>query len=281
MTALMPIGDFARVTHLSVKALRHYHDVRLLEPAAVDAATGYRWYATAQIPVALAIRRFRDLDLPIEQVRAVFDAPDPATRNQVILRHLARMEDQLEQTQLAVGSLHALLEGSPANPAIEVRAVAATPVLAIRATVDWDDTETWLAEAQAELRAALPDPAARAGPDGALYPAEYFEAHRGELVAFVPVHGTFVVPARVERTKIPPAQLAVMVHEGPFDTLDQTYGELGTFVVERGIGTDGPIREHYLGTEADTPNPAELRTEVGWPIVPSSPAVPTAHPPTA
>ena len=277
MTALMPIGDFARVTHLSVKALRHYHDVRLLEPAAVDPATGYRFYATAQVPVALAIRRFRDLDLPIDQVRAVLDASDPAARNQIILRHLARMENQLEQTQLAVSSLRSLLEGSPADPAIEVRAVGATAALAIRETVDWDDTESWLAEAQAELNAALPDPGARAGPDGALYPRDYFEAHRGELVAFIPVHGAFAVPAGVDCSEIPAARLAVVMHEGPFDTLDQTYGELGTFVVERGIGTNGPIREHYLVTE--TANPSELRTEVGWPIVTPS-ADSTAPPPT-
>jgi effector-binding domain-containing protein len=48
-----------------------------------------------------------------------------------------------------------------------------------------------------------------------------------------------------------------MVHDGPFSELDQTYGALGTVVAERGIGADGPIREHY---------PSPDRTEVCWPI---------------
>jgi DNA-binding transcriptional MerR regulator len=39
------IGDYSRATHLSVKTLRHYHDVGLLEPSEIDSATGYRYYS--------------------------------------------------------------------------------------------------------------------------------------------------------------------------------------------------------------------------------------------
>ncbi|WP_410623475.1 MerR family DNA-binding transcriptional regulator [Amycolatopsis sp. cmx-8-4] len=42
MRAGLTVGEFSRVTHLSAKTLRHYHDVGLLEPADVDPATGYR-----------------------------------------------------------------------------------------------------------------------------------------------------------------------------------------------------------------------------------------------
>jgi DNA-binding transcriptional MerR regulator len=45
MTSTVSIGQFATMTHLSVKTLRHYHEVGLLEPAHVDAGTGYRYYA--------------------------------------------------------------------------------------------------------------------------------------------------------------------------------------------------------------------------------------------
>ena len=49
MDVLVTIGDFSRMTHLSVKALRHYHDVGLLEPAQVDTASGYRLYQASQV----------------------------------------------------------------------------------------------------------------------------------------------------------------------------------------------------------------------------------------
>jgi DNA-binding transcriptional MerR regulator len=67
---MLSIGDFSRVTHLSVKTLRHYHEVGLLEPAEIDPSSGYRHYALAQIPIAQVIRRFRDLEMPVECRRA-------------------------------------------------------------------------------------------------------------------------------------------------------------------------------------------------------------------
>src|ERR1700736_5813240 len=83
MTSTLPIGDFSRATHLSVKMLRHYHELGLLEPAGVDADTGYRRYATEQIVTAQIIRRFRDLDMPLDDIHAVLEAADVETRNQV------------------------------------------------------------------------------------------------------------------------------------------------------------------------------------------------------
>jgi DNA-binding transcriptional MerR regulator len=83
MSTQLAIGDFSRMTYLSVKALRHYHDVGLLAPSQVDPATGYRSYDPSQVPVAQVIRRFRDLGMPIEDVKAVLQAPDVATRNEV------------------------------------------------------------------------------------------------------------------------------------------------------------------------------------------------------
>jgi len=62
MESLLPIGRFARLTGLTVKALRHYDEVGLLEPASVDPATGYRYYAARQCVRAEAIRRFTILD---------------------------------------------------------------------------------------------------------------------------------------------------------------------------------------------------------------------------
>ena len=126
MDVQLTIGEFSKMTYLSVKALRHYHDVGLLEPVAVDPATGYRRYAASQVGTAQAIRRFRDVDMPIDEVRQVLQATDDAERQQVIVEHLDRLRRQLEQTQLSVASLQALLaDPRPARADVELRAVPA------------------------------------------------------------------------------------------------------------------------------------------------------------
>ena len=99
MTSTLPIGDFSRATFLSVKMLRHYHELGLLEPVDVDVDSGYRRYAAEQIVTAQVIRRFRDLDMPLQDIQSVLHAPDVETRNQVIANHLARLESNLARTQ--------------------------------------------------------------------------------------------------------------------------------------------------------------------------------------
>src|SRR5271163_993836 len=105
MGSPLAIGDFSRATHLSIKTLRHYHQTGLLEPAEVDRATKYRRYSVDQIPTAQVIRRFRDLDMPLDEIHAVLTAPDVQTRNDLIAGHLNRLEGNLERTQRAAASL--------------------------------------------------------------------------------------------------------------------------------------------------------------------------------
>jgi DNA-binding transcriptional MerR regulator len=270
------IGDFSRMTHLSVKALRHYHDVGVLEPAAIDPFTGYRSYDTSQVPAAQVIRRLRDLNMPLDQIRAVLRAPDVGTRNSEIVSHLERMERQLQQTEAAVTGLRALLAGPAARPAIDVRMIPAVTALAVRETVTPASAPAWGMDAFASLTAALTETGLTvAGFPGALFPSEFFEAERGELTLFLPVAPADPAPAArlpdltagpVRWATIPAAEVAVMVHEGAADDVDRTYGALGAVVAERAIGVDGPIREYYLVSSADTDDEREHRTEVCWPV---------------
>ena len=256
MAVLLTIGEFSQMTHVSVKALRHYHEVGLLEPADVDPETGYRFYAVAQIPTAQVIRRFRELDMPIEQVKAVLSATDASERDAAIVAHLQRMEAQLEQTNNAVAALRGLLDGTNATTIpVGVRSFAPASAIAIRGRVEWDAIEPWLEDALAELADVAGD--RRAGPDGGLYSGEFFESHYGDVTAFVPVDGSGAEKGRAEYIELVPVRYAVTVHTGPFSELDRTYAALGTYVYERGIVAGGPIRENYLS--ADT-------TEVCWPI---------------
>ena len=273
MNVRLGIGDFSRMTHLSVIALRHYHEVGLLTPAEIDEKSGYRFYLPGQVRIAQVIRRFRDLGMPLDQIREVLEAPDVLARNQVIAAHLQQMEAQLALTQSVVTSLRSLLERPPQPVAVEHRSVGPARALAICEQVPAPDLDSWWEAAFRELDAALAAVAARpAGPRAALYPAAFFELGAGQVVAYVPVAGHVPAVGRSEVFQIPAAELAVAVHRGTLADVDQTYGALGIYVAERELGVDGPIREHYLVTQFDTQNEADLVTEVCWPVFHTAPA---------
>jgi DNA-binding transcriptional MerR regulator len=267
MAAALTVGDFSRITHLSVKTLRHYHQVGLLEPAQVDPHTGYRYYSDQQIPAAQVIRRLRDLEMPVADVKAVLTAPDAASRSVLIAAHLDRLEAGLARTRAAVDSLRNLLEPPDTAPAIVRRSVPATPAAAIRQVVDRDDVLPWwegaLGELHASMRAQHLD---AAGPSGGLYASELIQHDRGEATVFIPVRGPVRVIGRVEPVVIPPAELAIISHPGSLDDVDVSYGKLGSYAAAHEISVDGPLREYYLRGTIDTSDPAGWVTEIGWPI---------------
>jgi DNA-binding transcriptional MerR regulator len=272
MKVRLAIGDFSRMTHLSVKALRHYHDLGLLAPAAIDPVSGYRFYELAQVPMAQVIRRLRDLGMPLDEIRQVLRAPDTGTRNQVISGHLKRMESQLADTQAVVASLRVLLERQPAPVTVQYRSVAAARVLAICAQVPSQDLGRWWDASFRELDAVLTAaPGTRAGPRAALYATEFFTLGAGEVVAYVPITDDVRPGGRATLRDIPAAELAVAVHNGSLADLDRTYGALGAHVAEREIGVDGPIREQYLVTPFDTDDESQHLTEVCWPVFQTTP----------
>jgi DNA-binding transcriptional MerR regulator len=266
MTIRLSIGDFSRMTRLSVKSLRRYHDLGLLEPADIDPDTGYRYYDVPQVPLGQAIRRFRDLDMPLEQLKEVLHAPDASARNRLIIAHLEHMESALQQTQQTVASLRALLEASRAPITVDYRVVGATMAIAIAEPVRMDDLGRWWVDAFEELRRLLASSSAvRTGSDGALYSNALFEDELGEVVAFIPVADMRTASGRAQLIEIPAAELAITVHHGAIGDLDQTYGALGTLVAEQEIGVDGPIREYYVVSSKAGAEAAHF-TEVCWPV---------------
>ncbi len=267
MQARITIGDFSRAAHLSVKTLRHYHDVGLLEPSEVDPGNGYRYYTEDQIPQAQVIRRLRSLQMPVAEVKSVLSAADLDARNRLIAQHLDRLEDELEQTRAAVGELRDLLGRPQAPQDVEHRSVPPAPAIGITDTVDREDMMAWWQGALGELQATVrAQGLVQTGPSGGLYAGEIFQLGRGEATVFVPVAGRPRAVGRVATMTVPEAELAIVCHEGALGDIDLTYGELGAHVMRHEIGVDGPLREHYLCGFLDSDDRASWKTEIGWPI---------------
>ncbi|MFE5776141.1 MerR family transcriptional regulator [Brachybacterium sp. NPDC056505] len=72
---VLGIGELARRSGLSPKALRLYDASDLLPPRHVDPFTGYRRYGADQVGRALLIARLRGLGMGLERIRVICDLP--------------------------------------------------------------------------------------------------------------------------------------------------------------------------------------------------------------
>jgi len=99
----LTIGRMARLSGLTVRALRYYDRVGLIRPATVDSGTGFRYYARSQVAPARLVMRLRSVDVPLDDVRRCLEDPDCLTT--ILLAHRTRLEARA--TRLA-GDLHEL-----------------------------------------------------------------------------------------------------------------------------------------------------------------------------
>ena len=264
MTASVTIGEFSRLTHLSVKTLHHYHDIGLLAPARIDPSSGYRQYETAQVDVAQLIRRLRDLQMPLAQVRAVVEAPDIATRDQTLRLHLDQMERELVRTREVVESLRSMLTLPVTELSVEYRFMPAFRAYGVVDHVERDAIGPWCDVAFTRLGGLAASHQITAT-SGATYSNDFFAEDAGEVVAFLPVAPDQEPADGVELIDLPAGYFAIAVHNGPFTDFDRTYGALGSHVAEYCEVAAGPIRELYLVGPGEA-EPADFRTEICWPI---------------
>ena len=267
MASSLAIGDFSRATHLTVKTLRHYHETGLLEPAQIDPQTGYRRYTTEQIPVAQIIRRFRDLDMPLNEIRAVLSAPDVQARNDLIAAHLKRLENDLARTNarlrpygICSNTPHPTSRSDVAER-IEVTAAAISEVVHVK------DALSWYLGALGELHATLSAQRINpTGPTGGIFSNAIFSHAHGEATVFVPCDGRVRAIGRVASRVVPAVELATLVHKGSHANIDIAYGSLATYVTRHALAIEGPLREYYLVGPQETSDASAWRTEIGWPI---------------
>ena len=267
MGARVSIGDFAVMTSLSRKALRHYHDIGILEPAHIDAHTGYRFYDTSQVDHAHIIRRFRSLGMSIPDIKALLSTDDAEARTQIITTHLEQMEAQLQHTRDTVSALRELLAPVHVPAHVEVQHKPALAVWSVGGTIDVSDIDDWFGASLETLRAAV----AAAGSEplqvvpGGLYDRALFLESRGAATMFVPAPESADPPDGVLAEVLPAAEFAVLTHAGGHDGIDRSYAALGRYVNEHLISHQGPIREHYIGATSAHPM-TFTATEICWPI---------------
>jgi DNA-binding transcriptional MerR regulator len=120
---LIPIGQFAGLTWLSPKALRLYQAQGLLEPAQVDPASGYRYYAPSQVEVATRIGQLRRARIPLAEIAAFLRSPTAdkvdewrqrldteIVERRRLLDHVARNLDSWESTAMPTDPTSAELQ---------------------------------------------------------------------------------------------------------------------------------------------------------------------------
>ncbi|WP_262496164.1 MerR family transcriptional regulator [Nonomuraea sp. SYSU D8015] len=250
---LLPIGQFARLSRLSVKQLRHYDELGLLRPAYVDPESGYRYYRAAQAREALSIGLLRSLDVPLPVVgRVLTGSPDAlkAVRD--------GLEAELARRRRTLAALERVMaEGLPSAPVrLVCEPARRVAVVRERASGPEDVGRATSAAVARLLGCGVAAPVRLIG----LFPVVLGEGVE-VTVALVLEEPGWEVGGGAEVEVLPGGRFACATHVGPYDQVSLTAHAVLAWCAERRHPVRGPIREVYVSDPAVTP-PDQLVTHL-------------------
>jgi DNA-binding transcriptional MerR regulator/predicted transcriptional regulator YdeE len=255
---MFTIGDFARLGRVSVRMLRHYDAIGLLRPAAVDAASGYRYYSADQLGRLNRVVALKDLGFTLQQVQSILDDQVNAEQLRGMLRlRRAQLEAQLAADANRLAGVEARLrmiesEGHMNTEDVVVKPVAPVRVAELTAIAASYETEH-VGPVIQPLYPQLLQRIAAAGIQPTGPAVAYYEPAPGTSGEEVVVHAGIQVTvdphpsydfAVVDLPAIQSA--ATIIHRGDMAEVEPSMQVLARWIEDNGYRTDGYAREVYL-----------------------------------
>ena len=275
---MFKIGDFSKLAQVSVKALRYYDQLKLLQPSWIDRFSGYRYYTLAQLPRLNRILALKDLGFSLEQIRKLLRDDLPATELRGMLRmKQAEIERQIEAEQSRLTRVEARLwqiehEGSMPEYEIVLKSIGPQRIVGLRQVIDgYPALRKLFGELhqalQAKQAAAFSQPVSSAAPALAIYyDAEYRERHIDVEVA-VPVSERLQAFSPLVVHELPGCEtMACAVYQGVYNGLVEVYQAALAWTEQNGYRLVGPARDVYWQGIAPDASEENWVTEVQFPV---------------
>lgn len=264
------IGDFSKLTGLSIKTLRFYHEKGLLVPAAVEPGSGYREYNDANLEKARAIVALRSLEFSLddiaEMLREFADESDLVVyleRRKAELarlierqRDIASLIDRVIQTENEARQLMRAERFKIETKSLEPRLMAG-----IRFRGRYRDCGSRFATLGRSFGRHI-----RGAPFCLYYDDEYREDD-ADIEACLPIAREIRVDG-VSVRELAGGTFLSLLHRGPYDLLGRSYAEILAHARERKLNVALPSREEYLKGPGMIfrGNPRKYLTEIQLPI---------------
>jgi DNA-binding transcriptional MerR regulator/effector-binding domain-containing protein len=262
---MFKIGDFSRLAQVSVRMLRHYDKLGLLEPSYTDKFTGYRYYTIDQLPRLNRIVALNGLGLTLQQISDLLgdgdDLPAEQLRGMLALRRV-ELERELEERRWQLMSVEARLqqieqENDPDPYEIVVKALDPVPVASIRHLSPTIMEVGYFCDTlYAQLYRRLGQIGVKWGqPELTVYHNEEYSDVNIDMEVAAPVDSAIIFAPPVSEhlifRELPGCDLAAaLVFEGDYSELTGPVQALLRWVGVHNHTTAGPLRELHLSGPA-------------------------------
>ena len=271
------IGEFAQIAQVSGRQLRFYDQLGLLQPAHVDARTGYRYYSIRQLPRLNSILALKELGLSLEQIGPLLEREmSPAELRSMLTLKRAQLERSLQEEEARLRHIESRIaqidrEGKTDGFDVIVKSAPATPLLAVNCRFESMDevvrmVRTVAEEGTRQIRPALRDKLvviARNDADSEKLDLDIGFSLTRPSNASVRIAGDLVL-----RTAELPAveTMATLVRPGTNAESHTAFGTVGRWIEANRYEIDGPCREIFLEPITGPPGFEGAMVEIQFPV---------------
>lgn len=272
------IGDFSRLSQVSVKALRFYDEVGLLKPTYVDRDTGYRYYSATLLPRLNRILAFKELGLSLGEIIHLLEGDLPAPRVRELLQsRRAELKRRIERERAQLVEVDAWLArieqaGRVPDYEVTIKRVAPRLVASVRDTLSsYADADKLFDELHSNFKH-------RSAPleRGAIWHTCAGRQRTIDCEAILFLRESAPVAGRAQVYELSGSTVACVIHQGSDETCERAYLAARSWIKSHGYSIAGPNRELYWQGDVAQDDDSGV-TEIQYPIIQTSLASSAGH----
>lgn len=273
---MLKIGDFSKLSFVSIKALRYYDERGLLKPARVDPSTGYRFYSVSQLSRLNRILALKDLGLDLSQIAQLLDQELTPEQIRGMLRlKQVELHQQVTEGQAQLARIEVWLqafEQEATMPAYDVVLKKVAPLRVAQARgiapkMGPPELGITLGRLFGEVMQAINQQGATiVGPGTTLFYDPDYREQNVDVGACLAFTGDLRESEQVKVIELPGVEMMTsVIHHGSFTTMHQAYHAILAWIEANGYRVSGPNRELNLEFEPGG-DEAKFVTEIQFPV---------------
>jgi DNA-binding transcriptional MerR regulator len=269
---MFTIGEFSKITGLTIKALRLYHEKGIIEPHAVDPRTGYRYYNHQDAEKARVLRLLKDMMFGLDEIAEILkDCGDDADTVEILQRHRDRLEARIDDLRKARRQVDSILTSereaiamTDVHGEIVEKHVPDIRIAGIRWKGRYCDTGQYFSRLFRAVGRHM------AGRPFNLYYDEGHKEEDADVESCIPVREgrEIKVPEGVSIRTLHGGRVVSIVHKGPYEQLGRAYEKITAYLKAKNHKVAAPPREIYVKGPGMIfkGNPKNYLTEIQFPV---------------
>jgi DNA-binding transcriptional MerR regulator len=241
------IGDFSKLSQVSIKALRFYDEIGLLKPTYVDRFTGYRYYAPNLLSRLNRILVFKELGFSLEEIALLLEEDLPVSEvREALESKRTELSNRIVQEQarlMQVETWLAQIEREGSVPAYEIilKQVAPQLVASLRDTLgSYDAAAELFAELEFHLKKHN-----TTGQQAAIWHTCAGQEKTIDCEAVIFLNASVPTSKRIKVYQLLPSVSACVIHQGADETVPAAYVAARSWIKKQGYTINGASREIY------------------------------------